>query len=95
MDIHISNDAAEWYKEEYDLENNASLRFFVRYGGVGGNIPGFSLGVNLEAPEEIHSSIKVNDILFYIEESDAWYFDHKDLFIQLNEELQEPQFSYQ
>ncbi|MEI3604792.1 hypothetical protein SPD48_03730 [Pseudogracilibacillus sp. SE30717A] len=95
MDIIISNEAAEWYKAEYELKNNASLRFFVRYGGIGGNVPGFSLGVNLESPMNIHTSITVNDILFYIEESDAWYFDDKDLLIKLDERLNEPQFSYE
>src|SRR5699024_1279644 len=63
MNIHVTKDAAAWYKKEYDIDT-ASLRFFVRYGGFGGNVPGFSLGVHLEEPLNTHTSIKVNDILF-------------------------------
>lgn len=94
LDINISEEAAEWFKKEYEINSSTTLRFFVRYGGMGGNIPGFSLGVNIEPPELIHTSTTVKEMMFYIEESDAWYFDEKDLMITLNTELGEPQFTY-
>ncbi|HLR72511.1 MAG TPA: hypothetical protein VK085_13905 [Pseudogracilibacillus sp.] len=94
MHIKVSDEAAEWFKNEYEIEDEISLRFFVRYGGVGGNVPGFSLGVNFDPPTTIHTSVTVNDVLFYIEESDAWYFDGKDLIVSLNHDLDEPQFTY-
>src|SRR5690625_645331 len=95
MDIKISNEAAEWFKEEYEINEKVSLRFFVRYGGMGGNVPGFSLGVNIEEPDVIHTSTTLENILFFVEESDAWYFEEKDLIITLDEKMGEPQFSYQ
>ena len=94
MDIHITEEAVAWYKEAYD-EGTETLRFFVRYGGFGGNVPGFSLGVMPEKPFEVHASTKVNNLTLFIEEADAWYFDNKDLYISLNEEKTEPQFAYQ
>src|SRR5699024_12189801 len=66
MNIHVTKDAAAWYKNEYDIDT-ASIRFFVRYGGLGGNVPGFSLGVHLEEPLNTHTSIKVNGILFFVD----------------------------
>lgn len=95
VNIKISPAAAEWFKREYDIEGETNFRFFVRYGGVGGNVPGFSLGVNIETPSSIHASQEIDDLLFYIEEQDAWYFDEKDLLVTLDEDLGEPQFSYQ
>lgn len=94
MEISISEDAANWYKSEYGIVK-ADLRFFVRYGGMGGNIPGFSLGVSLEPPDSMHTSTVVNGIRFFIEEIDAWYFEGKDLKITYNEKTNEPQFAFQ
>lgn len=95
MRIIISEEAAHWYKEELDLTESAYVRFYVRYGGVGGNVPGFSIGLANEPPTQMHTSVKVNHITFYIEEQDAWYFEGKDLIITFNEQLNEPQFTYE
>lgn len=94
MDIIISDAAVNWFKNEYEINEKTMIRFFVRYGGFGGNIPAFSLGVNLESPSKIHAATAVDDVTFYVEESDEWYFEGKDLIISLNEELLEPKFEY-
>lgn len=52
MDIKVSEQVAKWYKEELALENEKNVRFFPRYGGVGGRIAGFSLGIKAEAPKK-------------------------------------------
>lgn len=95
MEIIVSEEAANWYKEELELEPNSNVRFFVRYGGVGGRIPGFSLGVNIESPELLHTSTTINELTFFIEEEDAWYFENHNLIVTLDEKLEEPQFMYE
>lgn len=95
MKIIVSDDVAKWYQQELDIREATYIRFHVRYGGMGGNIPGFSLGINMDDPVQIHASTKVNNITFYIEESDAWYFENKDLVIKLDKKNNEPQFTYQ
>lgn len=94
MKIEITEAAVQWFKSEYDIDGDTSLRLFVRYGGFGGNIPAFSLGVNIEEPNSIHTQKKVDNLTFFVEESDAWYFEEKDLSITINENLHEPQFNY-
>lgn len=94
MEIIITEEAVRWYKDELELSDPSYIRFHVRYGGIGGNIPGFSLGISLEEPSQIHTSIEVDFITFYIEDSDAWYFDDKNLNISFNEKMNEPQFAY-
>lgn len=94
MKIEITKDAVHWFKEEYELDN-ASFRFFVRYGGIGGHIPGFSLGVHLESPNDVYASVKKDDITFFVTQSDAWYFEQQDLKITLDKQLHEPAFTYQ
>lgn len=94
MKLDISKEAAVWYKEELELEDKEELRFFVRYGGVGGKIPGFSLGVKKDQPQKIHTSQTVEDITFYIEDSDVWYFENSDLDIKFDHQHNEPVLKY-
>lgn len=95
MEIIVSEEAVAWYKKELEIKQHTALRLFVRYGGFGGHIPGFSLGINLEQPNRVHASTEVDGITFYVEEDDAWYFEDKDLIVSFNTEMGEPQFTYQ
>lgn len=95
MKLFVTEEVAHWYKRELAMPSNAYLRFFVRYGGFGGLVPGFSLGVNIDEPQNMHTSTTVAEITFYIEEQDVWYFDNQNLNVRLDEVLQEPTFSYQ
>lgn len=95
MKLTISKDAAQWYKDELEMDDNTYVRFYVRYGGSGGLIPGFSLGVNTDTPQLLHTSIEVNNVTFYIEESDAWYFEDKNLNVDFDYNNSEPTFSYE
>nr|WP_010530729.1 hypothetical protein [Lentibacillus jeotgali] len=93
MSLSITHEAADWYKKEFDIDDQSYLRFFVRYG-FGGQIPGFSLGVGYDVPDNMFASSNVNGIMFFIENKDAWYFDGKDLTIQLDDTTREPKFIY-
>lgn len=95
MQIIISEEAVKWYKDELDITDSTYVRFHVRYGGMGGNVPGFSLGLSMRYPKQMHTSVEVNSMTFYIEEADVWYFEDKDLIITLDEHLNEPQFTYE
>ena len=92
--LEITKQAADWYKQEYELTKQTYIRLFVRYGGVGGLIPGFSLGINIEEPDVVHSEKTIDDLTFFIEETDAWYFEGNNLNIIYNENKQEPEFIY-
>lgn len=95
MKLDITEDALKWYENEYEITENTDLRLFVRYGGVGGLIPGFSLGISLEEPNDIFVKKEINKLTFYIEQEDKWYFDNHDLYIGFNQKLKEPEFIYQ
>ncbi|MFD1360474.1 HesB/YadR/YfhF family protein [Lentibacillus salinarum] len=93
MNLYVAHEAAEWYKAEFDLNGQSYVRFYVRYG-FGGKVPGFSLAVSRDVPDDIYASTKVKGVTFFIERSDAWYFDDEDLTIQLGNDKQEPEFIY-
>lgn len=94
MKLVIENDVAKWYKTELEIESEQSyIRFFPRYGH-GGHIPGFSMGINNDKPEATYTSTTVEDITFFIESKDAWYFEDINLHITLNKDRDEPEFNY-
>lgn len=94
MNLTVTEEIARWYKEELNIQTPAYIRFFPRYGGFGGHIPGFSLGINNDIPEDVLAKAQVDDITFYIEKKDAWYFDGVNLHVAHDEKLKEPKYSY-
>ncbi|RWZ60383.1 hypothetical protein EQV77_03560 [Halobacillus fulvus] len=95
MELTVTEKAAQWYEEELEINESANLRFYVRYGGVGGLQPGFSLAIKLDEPAEPLVEAKVGNIRYFIEAEDEWYFDGHSLSVELNEKWQEPDFQYE
>lgn len=94
MNIQITNEAANWYRTEMSLKKGDKIRFFVRYGGYSTVQKGFSLGVEKEVPFDIGAQTIVDDITFFIEEKDLWYFTDHNLLVKYNHYLDEPEFEY-
>ncbi|KHE72689.1 HesB/YadR/YfhF family protein [Halobacillus sp. BBL2006] len=95
MNLTVSEEAAKWYEDELDVEGKANLRFYVRYGGVGGLQPGFSLAIKFEDPQAPIAETKVGNITYFVEEDDEWYFDNHSLKVELDEKWNEPDFQYE
>ena len=95
MKMTMSPSALDWYKNELDLENGDQIRFHIRYGGCSTVQKGFSLGIVQEDPDMPAAIIEKDGLTFFVEEKDEWYFDGHDLHITLDEELNEPKFSYE
>ncbi|MGM7723110.1 HesB/YadR/YfhF family protein [Metabacillus sp. Hm71] len=94
MEMIIDDKAANWYIEELQLQKGDMVQFFVRYGGCSNVQKGFSLGVAKQQPEEIGASVELNGITFFVENRDLWYFDNHSLRVELDEEVNEPSFTY-
>lgn len=92
MNIYISDAASNWYKKEMSLDQGANIRFFVRYGGNCTIHPGFSLGISNEDPIDAGVEAIKDGIRYFIEEDDLWYFEGKNLKVEFNERLNEPEF---
>ena len=92
MQIKMSDQVFQWYKDELSLTEGDFIRFYVRYGGFNSFIKGYSLGIDKETPEQLNTRIEKDGLTFFIDDSDTWYFDEKDLAIEFNEQLGEPEF---
>ncbi|CDQ19620.1 Uncharacterized protein YneR [Halobacillus karajensis] len=94
MNLTVTEEAAKWYEEELDIDQKTDLRFYVRYGGVGGLQPGFSLAIKLEEATEPIAETTTGNIHFFIEADDEWYFDNHSLEVSFDSKWKEPAFKY-
>lgn len=95
MRIILADDALGWFKAEMDAISGDSIKFFARYGGYSPLHEGFSLGVMKEKPDETSTETVVEEIQFYIEQRDEWFFDGYDLHVAINPELNELVYTYE
>jgi len=95
VEIIISEDAMQWFKEEMEATAGENVRFFVRYGGSSKLQPGFSLGVTKDQPLESAVETTHDGITFFIEKSDVWYFDEHNLHVTVNDQLNELAYAYE
>ncbi|MCA0969023.1 HesB/YadR/YfhF family protein [Halobacillus litoralis] len=95
MNLTVTEEAAKWYEDELDVTENTHLRFYVRYGGVGGLQPGFSLAIKFEEPQEPIAQSEVGKVTYFVEADDEWYFGDHSLKVALNEKWDEPDFQYE
>ncbi|KIL48760.1 hypothetical protein KP77_19710 [Jeotgalibacillus alimentarius] len=94
MNIIVTDDALEWFKNEMLIEEGAHVRFFAKYGGSSAVQEGFSLGVSKDEPGEPAAEAEKDGIHFFVEESDLWYFDGHDLHVSYNAKLDGPEYEY-
>lgn len=95
MNIVISTEALNWFKDEMNLQKGDYVKFHARYGGESPIQQGFSLGISTHEPHtKIAAGNEQDGILFYVSEEDLWYFDGHDLQVDLNEKSDELEFTY-
>jgi uncharacterized protein YneR len=95
MEIVISKSALQWFKEEVELKTGDKVKFYPK---VYGNSPvqeGFSLGFTVDnEPINMITKFESEGMLFYIEETDVWFFNGHNLHVSYNEKTDELDFSY-
>ncbi|GGE29445.1 hypothetical protein GCM10011391_05010 [Pullulanibacillus camelliae] len=82
MLLSITKPAVQWFKKELELDEGATVRFFIRSGGCADVGDGFSIGIAPEQPQQPIASETLADVTFFIEESDQWFFENKHLNVK-------------
>ena len=96
MDIKLSDNAVSWFKDELDLhEDNKVLQFFVRYGGEFQLKQGFSPAFSVDQKDDVEIGYEnhFDGLDVVIAEKDLWYFEDHDLFIDVNDSVDEISYS--
>jgi uncharacterized protein YneR len=94
MEISISNEAIKWFKEEMGLEKGDHLKFYAQIYGSSPVQESYSLGFTKDDPIDMSANVEVDGIVFFVEDSDLWYFNGHDLQIGYNEKSDEIEFKY-
>lgn len=95
LEIILSNEALLWFTEEMETVPGDAIRFFARYGGSSPLHAGFSLGVTKEQPDEVEVETEHEQVRFYIETRDKWYFDNHNLLVNVDPQQNELVYSYE
>ena len=95
MDIELTKEAIEWFKDELDLpEENKVLQFYVRYGGEFQLKQGFSPAFSVDRRDDVEIGFEqsYDGLNIVVAEKDLWYF--KDDVILVDVVDHEDEISY-
>lgn len=94
MELEITPQAIDWFKEELLLDEGDSIRIYGKYGGATNVHVGFSTGIEVTSPNQPMLEKKIEGITFFTEESDEWFFAGYTLEITLDDNTNEPKYTY-
>ncbi|MGE7689906.1 HesB/YadR/YfhF family protein [Lysinibacillus sp. NPDC097214] len=94
MNIVLTDEALQWFKQEMEVESGDTIRFYARYGGSSPFHEGFSLGMTREEPIEIGVKTVIDDVTYYIDEKDLWFFNDHHLYVDVDATNDELKYEY-
>ena len=96
MKITVSPQAAAWFKEEVGILPGHGIQFKAKVYGSSPISEGFSLYLEPAMPnQEIGAEfVADNDLKFFVDQEDIWFFDGHDLSVEFDERLKEPKYIY-
>ncbi|WP_027109130.1 HesB/YadR/YfhF family protein [Lacticigenium naphthae] len=94
MDIKISNDAIKWFEEEMGIGAGLGVRFFGKVYGKTEVHTGFSVGIQVAEPHEPIAKTIVNEIPYFAETEDEWFFNGYHLSVELDPDKKEPIYHF-
>ncbi|MGL9728841.1 HesB/YadR/YfhF family protein [Enterococcus sp. DIV0756] len=94
MKLTITPKAQEWFKREIELGDNQGIKFYGKVYGKTQVHDGFSVGMSVDTPETPLIEEKANGMMFFVEETDEWFFKGYDLVVDYDAELNEPKYEF-
>lgn len=96
MIIKVSNDAINWFKEEVGLTAGKAVRFYPQIYGTSPVQEGFALAFTIEdKPSKVTINTEVEGITLFVEETDLWFFNGHDLYVEYNGAIDELEYKYE
>ncbi|MDX8045628.1 HesB/YadR/YfhF family protein [Gracilibacillus sp. S3-1-1] len=96
MEIKISDQALQWFKDEVEVNDGETVKFQAKYGGSSPIHDGFSLAFALHEPlKDTVTSTEKGGITFFIDASDEWFFKGYNLIVGYDEKLEEVAYDYE
>lgn len=94
--IKVTDEASEWFKRELALPaSGGGVRLFGKVYGKTSAHDGFSVGINRD--DGIDNPVIATEkdgVTYYVDQNDAWFFDHLDLTIKYDAHTDEPVYDF-
>lgn len=94
MKIIVNEKASEWFKRETGVGGKKGVRFSVKVYGHSPIHENFSIAMEINEPSSPAVQTIAHDVLYYIEESDFWFFEGHDFEVSYDEKRDEPIYLY-
>jgi uncharacterized protein YneR len=94
MKLTITPEAQQWFKDEVGVTPDNGIRFFGKIYGKTDVHDGFSIAMSVEAPDQPMVKEVINDITYFIEETDDWFFKGYDLLVDYDTKKDEPKYVF-
>ena len=94
MKLTIDEKSQAWFEEEMGVSKERGVRFLGKVYGCSPFNEGFSLSVEVDTPNNPFVSVEKNEIIYFVETGDEWFFQGHDLEVVFDEKLKEPSYSY-
>lgn len=94
MKLTITPKAQDWFKKEMKPTAGQGIKFYGKVYGKTQVHDGFSVGLAVDTPEQPLIEKNVNGMIFFVEESDEWFFKGYDLLVDFDELLDEPSYNF-
>lgn len=94
MEIKLSEKALEWFIYEVNLKAGEGVHFYGKVYGKTNVHDGFSLSFEVKKPKNPAYELKVNDISFFVEPGDMWFFEGYNLNIDYDQKNDGPLYTF-
>lgn len=94
MNITVTQEAQAWYEDEMGFSEGQGIRYLGKVYGDSPIHDNFSLAIEVAYPEHPIALVVENGIPYFIEETDAWFFEGYDFIVSYDEVLREPTYMY-
>lgn len=94
MQIKVTEQAVKWFIDEVGVESGEQIRFYPQIYGSSPINESFALAFSKDTPISQAVSTEIKGILFYVEETDLWFFDGHDLIVEYDEQKDSVEYKY-
>jgi uncharacterized protein YneR len=94
MELKVSKQAVNWFKDEFGVKQGEHIRFYVQFYGSSPIQEGYSLAFTKDNIINRVVSSEVDGVVFFVEESDLWFFDGYNLYVEYDEQEDALEYKY-
>lgn len=85
MEITLTAAARQFFRQEMLLKEGDAVRFTSKVYGKTQVHEGFSVAISVEEPGKVIAAYEADGILYYIDDTDEWFFHGYNFAVDFNE----------